>query len=75
MSICSTAISKEGSKVAAPTGLKPLSVTVRQARELLGVGNTTIWALIRDKKLRTVNVGRRRLVVYASLESIVEPSA
>lgn len=67
MSICSTAISKEGAK--------PLSVTVKTACGLLGVGNTTIWAMIKDGRLRTFHVGRRRLVVYASLEAITKASA
>jgi excisionase family DNA binding protein len=62
MNICSTAIS--------PEGLKPLAVTVKTARDLLGVGNTTIWAMIKNGRLRTINIGRRRLIVYASLEAI-----
>jgi excisionase family DNA binding protein len=49
----------------------PLAVTVPVARALLGIGNTTIWALIRDGELETVRIGRRRLVVYASIESLL----
>ncbi len=53
----------------------PLAVTVQRARELTGLGNTTLYALIRDKKLETVTVGRRRLVLFKSLESLLQSEA
>lgn len=37
-------------------GLKPITVTVQTARDLLGVGNTLIWAMIKDGRIRTVNI-------------------
>ena len=54
-------------------GDKPITVTVSNARKLSGIGNTKIWELIRDKKLDSVTVGRRRLVVLASLERLLSP--
>ena len=68
MSICSTAISKD-----AREGTKPLAVPVKIACRLVGVGNTTMWALIRDGRVKTINIGRRRLVIYASLEALLTP--
>lgn len=56
-------------------GLKPITVTVQTARDLLGVGNTLIWAMIKDGRIRTVNIGRRRLVLYSSLKAITEAKA
>ena len=56
-------------------GLKPITVTVQTARDLLGVRNTLIWAMIKDGRIRTVNIGRRRLVLYSSLEAITEAKA
>jgi excisionase family DNA binding protein len=56
-------------------GIKPLAVTVADACRITGLGNTTIYALIREGKLRTFKAGRRRLVVYASLEALVSPEA
>lgn len=56
-------------------GQKPLAVTIGTARKLSGLGNTKIWELIKDRKLNTVSVGRRRLVVYASLERLLSPEA
>ena len=52
-------------------GIKPLAVTVKTACKLIGVGNTTMWALIKEGRVKTTCVGRRRLVSYASLESLL----
>jgi excisionase family DNA binding protein len=52
-------------------GIKPLAVPVKTACQLVGVGNTSMWALIKAGKVRTVSVGRRRLVIYASLEALL----
>lgn len=52
---------------------KPLTITVATARKISGLGNTTLWQLIKDRKLDTVCVGRRRLIVFASLEALLAP--
>jgi hypothetical protein len=52
---------------------KPLTVTVAMAKKLSGLGNTTIWSLIKDQTLETVHVGRRRLIVFRSLEALLAP--
>ena len=54
-------------------GTKPLPVTVATARKLSGLGNTTIWAQIKDQTLETVHVGRRTLITYRSLEALLAP--
>jgi len=54
---------------------KPLTVTVAMAREISGLGNTTIWALIKAGKLESTRVGTRRLVIYRSLERLLSPSS
>jgi|RhiMetdeSRZDD1v2_1073273.scaffolds.fasta_scaffold1928594_2 hypothetical protein len=50
---------------------KPLAVSVKLACKLIGVGNTKMWGLIKDGRVNTVSIGRRRLVLYASLESLL----
>jgi excisionase family DNA binding protein len=66
MSIQSTGLSRhEGG------GPKPLAVTVKKACKLIGVGNTTMYELIRDGRVKTTTIGRRRLVIYSSLEEMV----
>jgi hypothetical protein len=53
------------------SSMKPLSVPVKTARELLGIGNTKMWELIKEQRVQTITLGRRRLVVYASLEKLI----
>jgi excisionase family DNA binding protein len=55
--------------------VKPLTLTVATAREISGLGNTTIWALIKSGKLESVLVGRRRLITYRSLERLLSPAS
>jgi excisionase family DNA binding protein len=70
MSTCTTGISLDRLE-----GAKPLAVTVRNACKLLGIGNTTMWALIKTGRVKTVSIGRRRLVIYSSLELLLTPEA
>jgi hypothetical protein len=53
-------------------GLKPLAVTVRTAQDLIGIKNTKIWELISDGTVETVSIGKRRLVIFASIERLIE---
>lgn len=50
--------------------LKPLTVTIEKAIQLSSIKRTKLYQLISDGHLKTVTVGRRRLVVYASLEAL-----
>jgi excisionase family DNA binding protein len=55
------------------TGRAPiLSVSVAEACRLTGLGKSYIWLLIKNGRLRTTNVGRRRLVIYTSLQDLIE---
>ena len=54
---------------------KPIAVTVPTARKISGLGNSTIWKLIAEGRLDTVRIGRRRLVLYRSLEKLLSPGA
>lgn len=55
---------------AATESSKPLAVTVACACDLIGVGRTTIWRLVKDGYVDSIKIGRRRLVVFASLEAL-----
>ena len=52
--------------------MKPLAVSVKTARLLLEIGNTKMWELIKDGRIKTVSIDRRRLVIYDSLESLIK---
>ncbi len=66
MNICRTGLSPNAH-------LQPLAVTVKQACAILGIGLTKMWELIGSKRVKTVNIDRRRLVIYSSLEALVSP--
>jgi excisionase family DNA binding protein len=53
--------------------VKPLTVTVATARQITGLSRTTIYALIKQKKIEVVKVGARTLITYASLEALLRP--
>lgn len=50
-----------------------LTVTVRQACELSGLGKTTMHALLAQKKVQSRLVEGRRLVSVASLRNLILP--
>lgn len=56
--------------------LEPIAVTVAQACALSGFGQTSIWAFLKDGRLKAVRVPgmRRTLVCYASLTRLLAPS-
>jgi hypothetical protein len=52
--------------------LPPLLVSVRNAKALLGVGHTKVWALIKNKRLDVVYLDGRTLITRASIERLVQ---
>ena len=59
---------------AAHEGLR-LAVTVKSACRLIGVGNTKTWSLIKEGRVKTTRVGRRRLILYSSLKALLTPDS
>ncbi len=51
--------------------VEKLLLTTQEAADRLGVGRTTIYDLIRTKKLQTLKIGARRLVPIESLHEVV----
>jgi excisionase family DNA binding protein len=49
----------------------PRLLSIKQAIYELGIGRTAIYELIEAGKLRTVKIGRRRLVPIESIEEFV----
>ena len=57
-----------------PPPAKRLTVTIETARHISGLGNTTLFGLIKNGKLEVVHVGRRTLITCASLERLLTPT-
>jgi hypothetical protein len=51
--------------------LKPLTVSVNNTAKLLDVGTTTVWRLSSSQRVDVIRIGRRTLVIFASLEALV----
>jgi excisionase family DNA binding protein len=49
----------------------PRLLSILRARRELGISRTTIYELIRDKKLRSVKIGRRRFVPAAAIDDFI----
>lgn len=54
---------------------RPLAVRVSDATRLTGIGKTKLFELIADGTLETTSIGRRRLILYRSLERLIEGPA
>ena len=54
---------------------RKLSVTLKQASEVSGLSIRKLYDLIAEGKLKSVRVGRRRLVLYKSLEELIARGA
>lgn len=50
-------------------------VSVNEATKMIGVGRTTLYALIAEGKIGTKTVGKRRLIKVASLQEFVNTAA
>jgi hypothetical protein len=53
----------------------PLTITFATARQISGLGLTTLWRLARERRIEIVRIGRRTLITYRSLEQLLLPPA
>ena len=51
--------------------MEPITVTVDDAKKAIGIGRTTVYALINDGRLETVKIGRRTLIKTDSIRALV----
>jgi hypothetical protein len=54
---------------------RPITVTFPTAKRISGLGMTTLWQLAKDQRIEVVRVGRRTLILYASLERLLAPAS
>lgn len=55
-----------------PTAPAPTLLTVAETAELLRCGQTTVYQLIKDGRLASVKIGRRRLVRASAVAAFIE---
>jgi excisionase family DNA binding protein len=55
-----------------PGSADKVLLTTDEAAERLGVGRSTLYTLIRSGTLRTVKIGRRRLVPITAIPELIQ---
>ncbi|MDE2410713.1 MAG: helix-turn-helix domain-containing protein [Sphingomonadales bacterium] len=55
--------------------MEQLTVSVMAAAKALGLGRTSIYALIKQNRIETIKVGRRTLLTTASLRRLLDANA
>jgi excisionase family DNA binding protein len=58
-----------------PEQPKAMAATVVTTCRITGLGRTKVYELISQGKLKTVAIGRRRLVLFESIEALLRPTA
>jgi excisionase family DNA binding protein len=55
--------------------ITPLAVGVQEAARMLGVGRTSLYQLVQQKRIASFSIGARRLFKRAELERFIEQEA
>lgn len=55
--------------------MKPITVSIKKMCKLTGVKRSKAFGLARDGEVVRVKVGRKTLITYASIESLIERNA
>ena len=55
--------------------VEPVAVRINDAARMIGLGRTSIYELIAEKKLPTVRIAGRRLVPVKAIRELIEKSA
>ena len=51
---------------------KPILVSVADAAQMLSIGRTAAWELVRKRKIMSVKIGRTRRVPIAAIQEYVQ---
>lgn len=54
------------------TAMEQLTVSVTAAAKALGLGRTSIYALIKQRRIEVIKIGRRTLLTTASLRNLLD---
>lgn len=52
--------------------MNKLTISVAEFCEMVGIGRTLAFALIRSGEVDTIRIGRRRFVLRTSVEAMIE---
>ncbi len=52
-----------------------VTATVAETKQATGIGHTTLYEMMKDGRIKTTHVGKRRLVLVRSVLSLLDPEA
>lgn len=52
--------------------MEPITISINDAAKALGLGRTSIYALINEGRLETVKFGRRRLIKTETIRRLID---
>jgi len=55
--------------------MDPITVSVDEARKALGIGRTKFYELVGEGRLKTLKIGRRTLVLVASIRALADDAS
>jgi hypothetical protein len=55
--------------------VEPIAVPVTTARHMIGVGNTLLYELLASGDLKSIRIGRRRLILVESIRRLIADRA
>ena len=55
--------------------MEPVTISISGAAKALGLGRTSIYALINEGRLETVKFGRRHLIKIESIRRLIDDKA
>jgi excisionase family DNA binding protein len=53
--------------------IEPVAISVNNAARTLGIGRTSIYALLKDGRLDAIKIGRRTLLTTDSIRRLAQP--
>ncbi len=53
--------------------MEPIAISVNSAAQALGIGRSSIYALIKGGQLEAIKIGRRTLLTTASIKRLARP--
>lgn len=52
--------------------MKPLTISIKETGDVIGIGRTSIYALIKSGRLEAIKLGRRTLITTDSIRRLLE---
>jgi excisionase family DNA binding protein len=55
--------------------MDPIAISVDEARKALGIGRTKLYELIGQERLKALKIGRRTLILVASIHAFINEAS